>query len=155
MLKRDFRWMPAARITTGILLLGAILVVGAVPVVTLTADEDTAVARAAAVFFRHVASKGYDTLRSEDSDVLSPGQTMTYTVTLYRGVDYILFAAGDNNIEDLDIYLYDEEGNRVARDTLTDNYPVVSVTPRWTGEFKLQIRNYEGRRGWYHMAIAY
>ena len=118
------------------------------------ASEDTAVARAAMLWVAVIEPRGYDTLRNEDSDVLAQGQTMTYTVTLYRGVSYVLFAAGDENIRDLDIFLYDENGNLIDRDTSNDNIPVVSVTPKWTGSFKLNVRNYAGRRGWYHMAIA-
>lgn len=119
------------------------------------ASEDTAVARAAMLWVSVIEPRGYDTFRNEDSDVLNQGQTMTYTVTLYGGVSYVLFAAGDENIRDLDISLYDENGNLIDRDTSTDNIPVVSVTPKWTGSFKLNVRNYAGRRGWYHMAIAH
>lgn len=119
------------------------------------ASEDAAVARAAMLWVSVIEPRGYDTLRNEDSDVLAQGQTMTYTVTLYGGVSYVLFAAGDENIRDLDILLYDENGNLIDHDTSTDNIPVVSVTPKWTGSFKLNVRNYAGRRGWYHMAIAH
>ncbi|MDY7092552.1 MAG: hypothetical protein SX243_06205 [Acidobacteriota bacterium] len=119
------------------------------------ASQDEAVSKAALVFLTHLAPKGYTEIRNEDADVLSQGQRMTYTVTLYRNVTYALFAAGCSNIRDLDIFLYDENGNLVARDTLRDNYPIVTITPRWTGTFRLQIRNYRGGRGWFHVGIAY
>ena len=121
---------------------------------TAYAQRDNAIAKAAGMFLG-LSSRGFDTIRSEDSDRLSPGQSMKYTVTLYAGVTYVLFAAGDASIRDLDIYLYDENGNLISKDTQTDRYPVVTVTPRWTGPFRMYVKNHRGRRGWYHSVIAY
>lgn len=100
-------------------------------------------------------SQGYR-LRSYDSDALSQGYYMDYDVTLYGNVTYLLFACGDSWAYDIDIYLYDENGNLIDRDRATDNHPVVTVTPAWTGPFRVRIKMYSARgRANYTMAIMY
>jgi hypothetical protein len=99
--------------------------------------------------------RGYR-LRNDDSDRLVQGQVASYTVTFSRGVSYVIFACGDRRAYDLDIYLYDEEGNLIDRDRATDNQPVVTVTPAWTGQFTVRVRNYESAgTASYTMAILY
>jgi hypothetical protein len=44
---------------------------------------------------------------------------------------------------DLDIKLYDENDRVIATDTSTDDKPLVTVTPRWTGEFRILVSMYE------------
>lgn len=132
----------------------AVVAVCLTPWGSLDADQPTAVKRAAALYVMGIQPKGFTTLRNEDSDVLAPGQVMQYTVTLYKRVTYVLFAAGDDSISDLDVYLYDENNNLIDRDTSSDNIPIVSVTPKWTGSFRLLVKNFRGRRGWYHVAVA-
>jgi hypothetical protein len=99
--------------------------------------------------------RGYR-LRSWDSDSLSQGYYMDYDVTLQRGVQYLIFACGDRRARDIDIYLYDENGYLVARDNQTDNQPLVYITPRWTGPFRLRIKMYSAYGAAnYTMAIMY
>lgn len=138
----------------GLRVCAAAVAVSLAPWGTLHADQSTAVKRAAALYVMGIQPKGFATLRNEDSDVLAPGQVMQYRVTLYKQVTYVLFAAGDNSINDLDIYLYDENNNLIDRDTSSDNVPIVSVTPKWTGPFRVLVKNFRGSRGWYHVAVA-
>ena len=42
---------------------------------------------------------------------------------------------------DLDVYIYDENGNLIDRDTDYDDRPCVMWTPRWTGTFVIKIQN--------------
>jgi len=120
----------------------------------VSADEGTARLRAAALFTATVIFKGFSEVGRQDADKLSQGQFMRYPVTLYGGERYALFAAGDDSISDLDIHLYDEDGDLVAKDDSLDNVPIVIVTPRWTGRYYLDVVNYRGDRGWFCMAIA-
>ena len=119
------------------------------------ADEATAIARAAGMWLGTILVKGFSGFAREDSGVLRPGQFYRYPVTLYRGRRYALFAAGDNNINDLDVYLYDEDGDLVVSDDARDNMPGVFFAPAYSGLYYLVVLNYDGDRGWYHMAIAY
>lgn len=42
---------------------------------------------------------------------------------------------------DLDLYVYDENGNLMGKDIDYSDYCVVSWTPRWTGPFTIKIKN--------------
>ena len=93
-------------------------------------------------------------LRNSDSNRLEQGDVMSYDVTLSRDDDYVVLACGDSRAVDVDIYLYDEDGNLIDRDQSADNRPVVSVTPRWTGPFRVRVKMYEARgSAHYTMAI--
>jgi hypothetical protein len=95
-------------------------------------------------------------LRSWDSDSMAQGFYADYDVTLQRGVGYLIFACGDSRAHDIDIYLYDEDGNLVDRDNQTDNHPVVTVRPRHTGAFRVRIKMYSSYGAAnYTMAIMY
>jgi hypothetical protein len=107
------------------------------------ASEDEA-AECAALGAARLMREGYR-LRSHDSDVLNQGAVMSYDGTFSRGHNYVIFACGDSRAIDLDINLYDEDGQLVARDEQTDNRPVVTVIPRWTGPFRIQVSMYAAR----------
>lgn len=70
---------------------------------------------------------------------LNHGASRTHTMTLRRGVDYTFTGECDLDCSDLDLRLYDANGNLIDSDVLPDDYPVVSVTPRWTGGFGLRV----------------
>ena len=66
----------------------------------------------------------------------------TYTdvsYTLHAGVSYALIGVCDNDCPDLDLKLYDENGNLIDKDTAPDSTPVIRVTPRWTGAFYVRV----------------
>ena len=118
------------------------------------ADEATAALRFLALYVT-VKMLGYQGgLRSQDADVISEGQFKRYDLVLNRGVRYAFFAAGDENIGDLDIYIYDLDGNLLAHDDDDDDTPVAVIAPRWTGLFQVYVKNYRGGRGWYQLAVA-
>jgi hypothetical protein len=95
-------------------------------------------------------------LSNYDTDQLSQGYYIDYHYTLQRNVRYIIFAAGDDHAQDVDIYLYDENGNLIDRDRQPDNSPVVEVTPRWTGPFTVRIKMYQAYGvGSYTMGVLY
>ncbi|MGA7935472.1 MAG: hypothetical protein WCA35_18115, partial [Kovacikia sp.] len=52
---------------------------------------------------------------------------------------YGLIGVCDRDCRDLDLRLYDENGNLVAADTSSDDTPFVSLTPRWSGQFYLRV----------------
>lgn len=49
----------------------------------------------------------------------------------------------DADCGDLDLALYDENGNLVSEDETTDDVPAVTVEPRWTGPFTLRVDMYQ------------
>ena len=72
---------------------------------------------------------------AQDSDV--------YTVTFRAGEPAQVAVSGDGDT-DLDVFVYDENGNLVASDLSTSDQAAVSWTPRWTGEFRIEIKNRGG-----------
>jgi hypothetical protein len=118
------------------------------------ADEATAALRFMGVYLT-VKLLGYQGgLRSQDADVVGEGQWKRYDLVLNRGVRYAFFAAGDQSIADLDIYIYDLDGNLLAHDDDEDDTPIAVLAPRWTGLFQVYVKNYRGGRGWYQLAVA-
>lgn len=75
-----------------------------------------------------------DTLDSDRSEYL--------TVNLVSGTSYALVGVCDEDCQDLDLRLYDENNNLISSDTDSDDFPVVSVTPRWSGQYQLQATMY-------------
>lgn len=76
---------------------------------------------------------------------LRNGQSENYYFYLNRGDDYAIFAVCDGDCGDMDLRVYDENGNLVASDTSTDDRPMVTVSPRWSGSFKLRTTMYNCR----------
>lgn len=72
-------------------------------------------------------------------DVLA-GHTDIYTMTFRGGEEAIVVVSGDGDT-DLDLYVYDENGNFIGSDVDGTDDCVVSFTPRWTGKFKIKIKN--------------
>jgi hypothetical protein len=58
------------------------------------------------------------------------------------GETYMIAGGGDANSEDLDICVYDQYGDEVECDVLTDNYPLVTFTAEATGTFRTVLTAY-------------
>lgn len=78
-------------------------------------------------------------LRATDQDVVANQEALTYRVTLYKGMTYVLLGCADGQGVDLDIRLYDEKGELVDADQSPDANPFVAVEPPTTGEYALQF----------------
>lgn len=136
------------------LLLFIMLLVVVLPV---NASEDECVDCLVAMVATSIYTYDYS-LRQHDFDRIAEGDYMRYNLTLYRGTKYMFVGCGDSNCKDLDFYLYDENGNLIDRDRKIDNKPIVEVTPRWTGTFRLYVKMYDTRyngSAWYGMAVLY
>ncbi len=59
------------------------------------------------------------------------------TLTLRQGVSYLIVGVCDDSCQNLQIRLYDENGNLVVSDTRNTSVPIVRITPRWTGRFRI------------------
>jgi hypothetical protein len=67
---------------------------------------------------------------------------------LEAGFCYRVIGVGGPTMSDLDLWIVDENGNEIARDVATDNFPVLGVQqpicPRWTGPFFVRALAYSG-----------
>ncbi|MFQ5845697.1 MAG: hypothetical protein ACE5JG_11995 [Planctomycetota bacterium] len=67
-----------------------------------------------------------------------------FTVTFPGGRAARVYVRGDRS-SDLDLYVYDENGNLIGKDLGFTDSCVVRWTPRWTGPFVVVVKN-RGRR---------
>jgi hypothetical protein len=120
----------------------------------VAADEATTIVKCG-ILYGKVKRLGFlSGIRIEDSDTLREGESKRYEPVLYRGTRYAFFGAGDQHIRDLDIYIYDMDGNLLAHDADDSDTPIAVFAPRSTGQFKVIVKNYRGDAGWYHIAMA-
>jgi hypothetical protein len=81
----------------------------------------------------------YRLVTGPDNDFLSQGDSDDYNVTLQGGRAYKLVGVCDNDCTDLDITLYDNDGDVVDRDLLEDDKPVVSVSGKSGGRYRMNV----------------
>lgn len=85
-----------------------------------------------------VTEAGY-TVAHVEVDRLVKGKVYAASRTLYAGNNYKIVGIGGKGIADLDMKLEDEDGATVAKDTETDNVPIVDVTPKAEGSFTVKV----------------
>lgn len=73
-------------------------------------------------------------------DRVLAGCTDSYTIR-FRGGEVAYIVVNGDHDTDLDLYVYDENGNFIVADTDRTDICTVSFTPRWTGVFYVKIKN--------------
>ncbi len=63
----------------------------------------------------------------------------THTLTLSADKCHIFGAVGGPDVSDLDLFLYDRQGNEVARDEALNATPVLQVCPQQSETFRLDV----------------
>ena len=66
--------------------------------------------------------------------------TDSFAATFRGGESTTVAISGDGDT-DLDLYVYDENGNLVASDLGSSDQAVVTFTPAWTGGFRIEVKN--------------
>ncbi|MDI3326584.1 hypothetical protein QKW35_19575 [Pontibacterium granulatum] len=74
------------------------------------------------------------------SDRVKARRNDIYTLNFKGGEQAAVFVSGDGDT-DLDLYVYDENGNQICKDTDGSDTMLCRWTPRWTGEFEIKIKN--------------
>ena len=88
------------------------------------------------------------------TDLVKGNTTDVYTMTFYKGNTYRIYVNGDGDT-DLDLYIYDENDNLVDSDTDSTDYCIGKVTPKWTGTFKIKIKNQGSISNLYSFKVTY
>lgn len=132
----------------------AMTLAGATFTPTTEAQADPAKARACLDQLITGAVANGMRLRALDGDSSAPEEEVSYRVTLYKGMTYLLLACADGENVDLDVRLYDESGNLVDNDKSPDAQPFVSVMPEVTGEYALQVMVYKADQPKTDFAVA-
>ena len=73
-------------------------------------------------------------------DRVSARTTDIYNLTFEGGEFAEIAVLGDRDT-DLDLYVYDENGHEICSDTDLTDQTYCSWRPRWTGRFRIEIRN--------------
>jgi hypothetical protein len=71
-------------------------------------------------------------------DRLGNQGTEDLTVNLRRGEEYIILGTCDEDCGDLDLKVYDDNGNLIASDNDTDGTPIVRLSPQWSAGFTVR-----------------
>jgi hypothetical protein len=79
------------------------------------------------------------------SGLLNVGQSVYIRTTLHAGRNYKIVAGGCEDAFDVDIAVYDENGNFIDGDDDTTALAVADVAPRWTGTFIVKVTMYSVR----------
>jgi hypothetical protein len=83
---------------------------------------------------------GYTMTHDPYLSQLTDNSQESVTIDLSGGVSYGIVGVCDSDCRDLDLKLYDENGNEIAVDTSEDDIPVVTVTPQWDGPFTISVQ---------------
>ena len=87
--------------------------------------------------------QGFRATHDYEIGSLDDGAEESFTLQLSAEREYALVGACDEDCADMDFWLYDENDNLIDSDTSTDDVPIVRVTPRWSGTFRIRVRMYE------------
>ncbi len=78
-------------------------------------------------------------VRSQSNTTLAGGEHRVYLITLYAGNEYKFLACGDDNGANVDLVLYDAQGNVLLADNTSDREPRITYTPTLTDTFFLAV----------------
>lgn len=84
---------------------------------------------------------GYTGLLGE-AGALDHQRYIDYTATLSKGVNYAIVAVCDQDCLDVDLALYDGDGELVTQDESEDDVPVVEFKVTRGGDFTLRVTMY-------------
>lgn len=101
---------------------------------------------------QHSGTRGATRNYSAWTETVRAGYTDTYNIAFRGGETACVVVSGDGDT-DLDLYIYDNNGNLVASDTDYTDQCVCTWTPRWTGNFKIKIKNRGRVYNRYTMAV--
>lgn len=74
---------------------------------------------------------------------LSEGETARYFKNFYSGTDYAIIAySEESGVQDIDVYLYDDDGSLIVKDTDTKDIAIITYSPYVTRQMKVVIKNY-------------
>jgi hypothetical protein len=98
-------------------------------------------------------------VRTATSVELGDGEHRVYLLTLYVDNEYRVLAAGDDAVNNIDVVLYDAEGQQVGADTTSDRDPVLTYKPAKSGSYYVAVHasklNDPKVKGWVATAVTY
>ena len=90
----------------------------------------------------YLEGKGYTISKDVYADI-AEGETVYYWKTFYANTTYLIYGfSDDDNVNDLDLYVYYEDGELYTHDSEDDATPVITFTPSYTRTMKVILKNY-------------
>lgn len=88
---------------------------------------------------RQLSKDGFRASHNYFTDKINRGRTDTYRVTLDGGSEYMIVSFCDTDCDDVDLHLYDMSGRLLDEDVEYDDYPIVTVSPKATTRYEVEI----------------
>lgn len=84
-------------------------------------------------------SRGFSRTHEYETGTLRRGGSETIRVNLDAGVTYVVVGACDTDCDDVDLRVYGPRGTLLDSDLASDDYPVLTLTPRVSGEHTVKV----------------
>ncbi len=89
-----------------------------------------------------LAQQGFQMVGQPFSGGLQPGEAWDVPAQMSVGYEYQIVGVCDRDCSDLDLRLFDGNGNVIVEDTATSSQPNVGVIPTSSGTFNVQVHMY-------------
>lgn len=119
-------------------IISSIAILGCIAATTATSADKSAAETCLRTKVWDGYSEGWG-LRTMATTDLKLGATKNYLVTLYKGNEYKIQSCTDPEMVNLDLYLYDMDGNVVLRDNTEDRQPLLNYTPVNTATYYIVL----------------
>ena len=86
-----------------------------------------------------VTERGYHQTHQIKTGSLRERENEYLSLELDAGREYALLGVCDEDCSDIDLRLFDQDGDEVDADVETDDYPVVSVRPDRTARYRVKV----------------
>ncbi len=104
---------------------------------------------------KSLTEQGYEQVRETQIGSMHDRENDEFTLTLHAGRRYALVGVCDSDCKDLDLALYDANGEQVDSDIQNDDVPIVQVTPRETQRYRVKVimANCQTSPCWYGIGV--
>lgn len=135
--------------------LSVLLVLAALLFSASRADASVAGARSRAIRIVNIMNANGVKFRDAAVGLLPPGGEKLVSVNLAVGRSYFIVAGGCEDAFDVDVMVYDQNYNLVARDNDSSTVAVAKITPRWSGKFYIKVRMHRSTGNGAHYVLLY
>jgi hypothetical protein len=104
---------------------------------------------------KNYSDRGYEQTHETQIGSLHDDENDSFTLTLHSGTTYALVGVCDNDCKDIDLVLYDADGDQVDSDIQNDDVPIVHVTPSETQRYRVKVvmANCQTSPCWYGIGV--
>jgi len=101
-----------------------------------------------------LGQQGFQMVGQPATGGLSQGQVTDVPAQLNQGIDYRVLGVCDRDCGDLDLGLFDANGQLLTQDTSTTSQPFIGVQPSYNGNFVVRVNMYNCQVAPCYYAVA-